>query len=523
VKLDLASTNAPQVKADARIRIASARTAAPDQIDARPPRAAGPQSGVPPASSARAEQVPSPPVIPPPAGEYPLDLATALRLADFANPTIGKARTAILEALGLQLAARTLLVPSLNTGVSYHGHNGALQRSAGRILLLSQQSLYIGAGARTATAESMTIPGVSILTPLADAWFEPLAARQRLAGARFSASAIENEILMDVAVLHLELIGSQAILEADRLSEQQAFEITRITRAFEDTGQGRKADSDRAQAEWRYRRADVQKAEEGLGVAAARLANRLNLDPAVRLRAVGGPLAPIDLIALETAPEELIQVALANRPDLAARSAQIAEAEAFKNEEIARPLIPTLWVGFSGGVFGGGSNLVPPLVGNFAGRTDFDIRLWWTLLDLGAGNLALIRQRDAQLGQAVARRARTLNRARSEVIAALADARASRNQIDLARRELASARDGFHEDLDRIRLMGAAETGQIRPIEVMNSLNLLARARASLVRVLVLYNQAQFRLWVALGSPPPLVEAPAPGPAEAPTPDYLRP
>ena len=35
--------------------------------------------------------VPSPPVIPPPLGEYPIDLSTALRLAEAENPTIAAA------------------------------------------------------------------------------------------------------------------------------------------------------------------------------------------------------------------------------------------------------------------------------------------------------------------------------------------------------------------------------------------------------------------------------------------------
>src|SRR5262249_21428096 len=166
-------------------------------------------------------------------------------------------------------------------------------------------------------------------------------------------------------------------------------------------------------------------------------------------------------------------------------------------------------------VFGGGSNLVPPLVGNFAGRTDFDVRVYWTLLNLGAGNLSLIHQRQAQLGQAEAERARTLNRVRSEVISALADAQTASNQITVARRELATSHAGFHEDLERSR----QNLG--RPIEVIDSLNLLADARVNLIRAVVQYDQAQFRLWVALGSPPPLVETSSPG--QPPIPDYLRP
>jgi hypothetical protein len=49
------------------------------------------------------------------------------------------------------------------------------------------------------------------------------------------------------------------------------------------------------------------------------------------------------------------------------------------------------------------------------------------------------------------------------------------------------------------------------PIEVINSLDLLNDARQNHLRALIDSNQAQFRLFVALGSPPPL-EQPATGP-----------
>jgi outer membrane protein TolC len=134
---------------------------------------------------------------------------------------------------------------------------------------------------------------------------------------------------------------------------------------------------------------------------------------------------------------------------------------------------------------------------------------------MGFGNLPLIKGRQAEVGQAVAVRARTINRARDEVMEALANARTARHQIDIARRELQSAHEGFHEDLLRSR----QNLG--RPIEVINSLNLLAEARAHVIDAIVLYDQAQFRLWVALGTPPPLVETSSPD--EPAVPDYLRP
>ena len=171
-----------------------------------------------------------------------------------------------------------------------------------------------------------------------------------------------------------------------RLSETQFHEVYQLTKNYAEAGEGREADAHRALSQWKRRRALVQKAEEDLAVTAARLANRLNLDPSVRLEPIGGPLVPLTLVPIDTPQQELLQVALQQRPDIAARTAAIGEAEAHWKQEIGRPLLPTLWLGFSGGVFGGGSNLTPPLVGNFAGRTDFDVDVFWTLMNFGAGN-----------------------------------------------------------------------------------------------------------------------------------------
>jgi outer membrane protein TolC len=159
-----------------------------------------------------------------------------------------------------------------------------------------------------------------------------------------------------------------------------------------------------------------------------------------------------------------------------------------------------VFLGFSGGAFGGGSNLTGIELGDFRGRTDFDVMAFWTLRNLGAGNLALIKQRWAQVGQAVAEQARNIAAIRSEVSAAYADVAAARQRVGITARQLASAEAGFAEDLERIRNTVG------RPLEAVNSLQLLDRARIARIRAVVDYNKAEFRLFVSLGSPPPLGE-----------------
>ena len=235
-----------------------------------------------------------------------------------------------------------------------------------------------------------------------------------------------------------------------------------------------------------------------MAVASARLAHRLHLDQSVRVRPVSTSLELITLVEPAEPLPELIKAALQRRPELGARAASLAAAEIRYKQERCRPLLPTVWVGFSGGAFGGGSNLVGPELANFAGRTDFDVGVFWTLRNLGVGNLSLQKRRRAEVGQAVGEQSRVIAEVRSEVSAAYAEVAAARRQVEITTRQLASAETGFREDLERIRNTVG------RPIEVVNSLQLLNRARVDRIRAVTEYNKAQFRLFVSLGSPPPL-------------------
>ena len=83
-------------------------------------------------------------------------------------------------------------------------------------------------------------------------------------------------------------------------------------------------------------------------------------------------------------------------------------------------------------------------------------------------------------GAATARQARTIALVREEVASALADARARREQVEIARERLATATDGFRRDLERaLRAVPDHQGRTPRPIEVINSLKLLVERGAS--------------------------------------------
>ncbi len=498
-----------------RVSMAQPAPSTPPSVPALPGTAGS--SGVRPIGAAPGEATTAPAVdirtpSVPPTEEYPIDLATALRLAERDNPVIGAVRARIGEALANQLRARTEMLPDLNAGVDYDGHTGNLQQSSGKILNLSRQSVYFGGGAYAVGPGSPLIPAVFINEPIANALFDPLAAHQQVDAAEANAVATTNAVLLEVTQYYLDLLGAGARLEADRRGVVEAEELMKIAERYAQTGEGRPSDFHRIEAEWRIRRAEVRHDEEEVAVASARLCRRLHLDPSVRIRPISEALEVLALVDLETPTEELIQVGIERRPEVRSSSAEVSASDIRLKQEVARPFLPTLFLGFSGAGFGGGSNLNTPLVGNFAGRTDFDVAAYWTLLNGGLGNLLLQKQNRARVGEAVAQRARTIALVRQEVASALGDARARLEQVEVARERYEVAAQGFRRDIERALEADPNKPGNTpRPIETINSLKLLIVARRMLVRTVIDYDQAQFRLFVAMGSPPPLEHPVDPG------------
>src|SRR5262249_54290008 len=161
------------------------------------------------------------------------------------------------------------------------------------------------------------------------------------------------------------------------------------------------------------------------------------------------------------------------------------------------PFSPTFIVGYSAGTFGGGSNLasegIPqadgtllkqPRFDSFAGRQDFDVVMYWTLRNLGVGNLAVVRLARSHVRATDLQLVEVLDRVRAEVAVAYARTHARYAQIETAERAVRSSQDAFREDLTRTRHREGL------PIEVLDSLRLLGRSRLAYLDAIVDYNRA---------------------------------
>lgn len=435
----------------------------------------------------------------PPRPEETLDLGIALRLAGVSNPTIQLAQEQIREAVAAQLAARALLLPSVNIGGNYHWHDGALQASFGGMRIVKSQSLYLGFGARTLAAETLAFPGIRLFAHLGDAVYEPLAARQQVAVRNAAAQAVQNNLLGDVATAYMELIGAESLVSLLQKSEQELAEIARLTEVFAQKGQGREGDANRAKSHLELLRREILEAQGEVNVASARLCRLLNLDPTVRLRTPGGAVLAFRLIPENAEQEALVIQATSSRPELFSQTAAIQQAQVRIRQEKTRPFLPLVSIGYSGGFFGGGSNQVSSQFGPLGARTDLDVMAIWTMQNMMVGNRARVRSADAVMGQAVAEYDRLVNEIRAEVSEALADVKSAARQIELSRRAVVVAEEGYKLEMQRIRA-GGPKLGL--PIEVLDSYDLLLTAQKEYLRAIIDFDITQFRLFVATGSNP---------------------
>jgi outer membrane protein TolC len=425
-----------------------------------------------------------------------IDLATALSLAGVRNPEIMIARERVTETAAIRQFAAAQILPNLNAGTNYDTHSGNLQQSSGHILDVSRSALYVGAGANAVAAGSVNIPGVMWNQNISQGIFTYLVARQSVRQQQFTSQAIRNQVLLRVSLAYVELLrasGRRAIAIRIR---NDAGEIARLTAANAEAGQGRQADADRAATELGKRETDLMIAEGELLMASSRLAQLLNLEPTVRLQPAEEWVVPMPLVPEPITLQELIAMAGLRRPELAASREAIAIALLNVRGAKVLPFSPTTLVGFSAGTLGGGSNLQPVRFGNFAHRSDFDVVAYWTLQNMGVGNVAQINLARSRWRQSDLRRLEVLNAVRLEVANAYVRAQTRFAQIGTAERAVRSGIDAFEEDMRRIRdLLGL-------PIEVLDSLRLLGRARFEYLDSIAEYNAAQFELYVALGQPP---------------------
>ncbi len=438
----------------------------------------------------------------------PIDLTTSLSLAGAENPQILVAMQRTVAAAARQQLAAAQALPNINLGTNFDFHHGVLQQASGNILKVNRDAMYIGAGAQAVAAGSVSIPGVQYNLNVGESLFRYYEMRQRRDAAAHQTNAVRNQVLLKVVVAYLDLVGAQARRSVAIQARKESDVVAQITAAYAATGQGLPADAERAATELQLRESELVAAEADVSVASARLAEVLSLNHSQRLYATDNYLVPHPAVPELIPRNELIAIALIQRPELHQHQALVHAALMDLHGAKLLPFSPQVMFGYSNGMFGGGSDLIagPTSVSGAApdqarfstlyGRSDLDVVAFWSLRNLGIGNKAIINLAQAHFQEADLELLNTLNQIRQEVVDAQVRTHTGFAQIQLRERSLRAGIEAHRQDLIRTR------SNEGHPIETLDSLRLLRQARRDYIETIVRYNRAHAELYTALGNPP---------------------
>jgi outer membrane protein TolC len=432
----------------------------------------------------------------------PINLATALRLAD-ARPIVIAAAQASLRVSAAQFEqARVLWLPNVYVGASYYRHDGAAQGNSGTEFSNGRDQFMAGGG-------------LTAVVALTDAIFAPLALRQVVRARTFDVQTARNDALQAVAEAYFNvqqargrLAGAEdAVAKSQELVRRAAglgkdlaapIEVNRARTQLEDLKQAATA----AREQWR--------------VASADLTQALRLAPGAVVVPLEMPYLQVTLVAPAESVDTLIPIGLTNRPELASQQALVqATLERLKQERL-RPLLPSVVLlgdatpAAPGGYLMGGiySSNVSGQANPWAGRVDPSVQVVWELRNLGFGNRAAVRERRAETEQATLELFRIQDRVAAEVARADARVKSASLRITQAEAGLKEAQTNFAGNLRGISetsRFGDVLTLVIRPQEAVASLDQLSRAYDNYFTAVNDYNRAQFGLFRALGYPASLL------------------
>jgi outer membrane protein TolC len=426
----------------------------------------------------------------------PINLPTALQLANVRPIDIAVASQQIQAAAAQLEQARALWLPTLYLGTDYFRHDGQIQDVAGNVFGTSKSSFMLGAGP-------------SVVFALSDALFAPLAARQVLRARQATLQTARNDSLLAVAEAYFNVQQARGDLAGAEEVARRSEDLVRRTRELLPGGVIPELEVVRARTQADRSRQAVRSAYERWRLASADLVRTLRLDPAAVVEPLEPPQLRVTLVPTDQPVDDLIRLGLTNRPELATQQALVQATLERLRQERLRPLIPSILLRgastpvtgtLAGGLFGGGEN---GDLGHFGARLDCDLQVLWKLDNLGFGNQALVRQRRAENQLAVLELFRTQDRVAAEVAQAHAQAQSAAARLGDAEAEVRDAVESADKNLRGLRETGAgpALATLVRPQEVVAAIQALAQAYPDYYGAVADHDRAQFRLYRAIGQP----------------------
>lgn len=442
-----------------------------------------------PADSTMFPPVASPGSIPHPAysrsDQLPIDLTTVLRLVDQNSPLIGFAQARVRAAQARMDRAEVAWLPDILTGATYNRYDGQTQNQRGEVFGTSRSNLFASGG-------------ISLRWDPAEVYYAQLIAERLYSAEQQSAAQTTLDAQLDAALAYQDLVQvyGQLAVNADILEKAEI--MLKFAQAAKEAALSKTAaDVNRAWAEVYIRRQERIDLMSKVGATSARLARQLLLKPTVNLHPTDADVVPIVLVSELSSLDDIVALAMQNRPDLAAaRDYVVAAQQAVRMTQVA-PFVPRVFLDQQSGVLGGGINAY---MGDFSARTQVNTGLVWEFRNLGCGDIYLTQERRADLDQALYRLTMVEAKVGAEVSESAKVAAAKYEQLDSARKAVSEATETYRKLKDSsFNMIGPrAQYDALEPLTAIQQLN---QARLHFLSAVIDFNRAQFRLFAAMGYP----------------------
>ena len=426
---------------------------------------------------------------------YPIDLPTVLRLAGAQSLDVQIARERVREAEANRQAAIEQFLPSLAAGVSYHRRDGVAQAVPSGVISDAHFQSYS--------------PGVTLAAQVAlgDAIYSSLAAKQTWRAADHALESRRQDSVLAAAQQYFELAKAkgQAEVLQDAVRTSEAYQ--QQLHAAVASGIAFKGDELRIQSQTEHYILLLRQATEQSRVAAAELARILHLDPALDLVPQANELVPLVLMETNVSRDVLIAEGLNARPELKERQALVLAARAGKKGAVYGPWIPSVGAQVFGGGLGGGPDSGP---GHFGAEGDYSMGLSWRIGPGGLLDRPRIHAHEARLAMADLEEAKVKDSIVAQVVTAVAHLESLNEQIELAKRNVGTARELLRLTRER------KQYGVGIVLEDIQAQQDLTQSQSELLRAIAEYNKAQYALAKATGrlGEPGVTNAPDPARAK---------
>src|SRR5207244_1229343 len=408
---------------------------------------------------------------------YPIDLPTALRLANAQNLDIQIARERLKEAKANRESAVELFFPWVAPGAVYRRHENRIQDVVGNIIDADKQSYTVG-GAITAQMD------------LGDAVYKSLAAKQLVNAADHALESQRQDATLASAQGYYDLAKAKAIVdvvkEALSISQDYQNQLHDAVAA----GIAFKGDELRVQTQTERYQIALRQALEHQRASAARLAQILHLDSSVELVPQDTDLVPLALVETNAPLDSLVQQALSSRPELKQSQALVTAARDAKNGAVYGPLIPSVGAqAFVGGLGGGKNNST----GSFGQSEDYLVGLGWRIGPGGLFDVGRTRASNARLETAKLTGEKVRDELTREVVESHTRAQSLLDQLATTKQSLATASETLRLTRERKQFgVGAV-------LEDIQAQQELIRARSDYLNAVAEFNKAQYGLTKAVG------------------------